>query len=63
MTSEASEFRLVPGENSGTISWEPKRVEVDDHSAVVRLQFITGTGAKGVVFNLAVDNIRVADAG
>ncbi len=63
LTSEASEFRLVPGADFGTISWEPGRVEVDDHTAVVRLQFITGTSAKGVVFNLAVDNIRAADAG
>jgi len=62
LTSEASEFRLAPSEDFGTITWEPGRVESADHSEVVKLQFITGTGAKGVVFNIAVDNIRAVDA-
>lgn len=62
LTSEAREYCLVPGKGFGTIKWEPGRVELDDHSQIVKLQFITGTGSKGVVFNFTVDNVRLADA-
>ncbi len=62
LTSEAREYRLAPGEGFGTMKWEPGRVELDDHTQIVKLQFITGTGSKGVVFNFTVDNVRVADA-
>lgn len=61
LMSEAAEFRLAAGEDDGTLTWEPGRVEVDDHSEVVKLEFITGTGAKGVIFNIAVDNVRLTD--
>ena len=59
LTAEAQQFTLTPGADSSGLRWEPQRVEDDDHSAVVRLEFITGTGEKDVYYNATVDNVRV----
>ncbi|MBD3292998.1 MAG: hypothetical protein GF393_08750 [Armatimonadia bacterium] len=59
LTAEAQQFALVPGADSSGLRWEPQRVEDDDHSEVVRLEFITGTGEKDVHYNVTVDNVRV----
>lgn len=63
LTATASEFRLVAGGDTGTLTWEPGRIENPDRSGVVRLEFITGTGEKDVDFNLVVDNVRAGAAG
>lgn len=59
LTAEAQQFTLTPGADSSGLRWEPDRVEDDDHSEVVRLEFITGTGEKDVYYNATVDNVRV----
>jgi len=59
----ASEFRLVAGGDTGTLTWEPGRIGSPDRSEVVKLEFITGTGEKDVDFNLIVDNVRAGAAG
>jgi len=58
LATEAQQFTLVPGEDSSGLKWEPQRIESEDRSAVVRLEFITGTGEDNVYFNLTVDNVR-----
>lgn len=62
LTTEAQTFTLTPGEDSAGLRWEPGRVASDDRSAVTRLEFITGTGAKDVYFNMTVDNVQVLPA-
>jgi hypothetical protein len=58
MSSEATEFVLAPETDRQGLSWEPNRIQSEDRSAVTRLEFITGSGEKGVYFNMAVDNVR-----
>ncbi|MFW5869205.1 MAG: hypothetical protein ACOCX2_15370, partial [Armatimonadota bacterium] len=62
LTGEAAEFILTPGADAHGLAWEPGRVQSDDRSAVTRLEFITGTGEKGVVFNATIDNVRAVAA-
>ncbi|MFO8079440.1 MAG: hypothetical protein R6V07_03945 [Armatimonadota bacterium] len=61
LSAEVRQFRLVP-EVDGALRWEPGRIEADDRSAVTRIEFITGTGEKGVYFNVTIDNIRASIA-
>jgi len=62
LTAEAQQFVLTPGTDAHGLAWEPNRVQTDDLSAVTRLEFITGTGEKGVYFNVTVDNVRAVPA-
>jgi hypothetical protein len=62
LATGAQQFALIPDMDSGGLVWEPNRIEDDDRSEVVRLEFITGAHDPGVVFNMTVDNIRVAPA-
>jgi len=55
-------FEAVP-EQSGQLKWEPQEIENDDHSAVVRLRFYTGTHEAGTEFAMYVDNIRISGSG
>ena len=62
LASEAQQFRLTPGEDSDGLRWEADRIR-GERSSVVRLELITGTGAKGVRFNVIADSVRTADGG
>jgi hypothetical protein len=62
LATTAQQFALTPGADSSGLVWEPNRIEDDDRSEVVRLEFITGAHDPGVIFNMTVDNIRVAPA-
>ncbi|MGI5819065.1 MAG: hypothetical protein ACOX9R_13330 [Armatimonadota bacterium] len=62
LDAEARSFRLTPGDDADGLSWEPGRIEAEDRSEVIRLEFITGTGERGVHFNLVVDNVRAVTA-
>jgi hypothetical protein len=57
--AEKTSFELSKGFGD-RVAWEPKMVESDDLSSVTRLRFYVGTGAKGVPFDLYLDNIRIA---
>ncbi len=60
--TEKSTFRLVPGQNSSGLRWEQSFIRSGDASAVVKLQFYTGTHSAGVPFDIYIDNVRAVPA-